>query len=101
MGTYLGIRELAERDAVSWASNVLAWRRLIVTAVGRLGLTVASAIHGDTVAVLPGCSTPVVIRHDGSGWKLIGEIFVCGLMEGDTAAMIRDGIAEVTQINLY
>ena len=93
--------ELAERDAVSWASNVLAWRRLIVTAVGRLGLTVASAIHGDTVAVLPGCSTPVVIRHDGSGWKLIGEIFVCGLMEGDTAAMIRDGIAEVTQINLY
>ncbi|KAJ2990388.1 hypothetical protein NUW58_g2975 [Xylaria curta] len=79
--------ELDERDAVSWASNVLAWRRLIVTGTGRLGLTVAAALHGDKVAVLPGCSTPVVIRHVGAGWKLVGEIFVCGLMRGETAEM--------------
>ncbi|KAJ3560277.1 hypothetical protein NPX13_g9358 [Xylaria arbuscula] len=91
--------ERDERDAVAWASNVLAWRRLIVTRAGRLGLTVASALHGDTVAILPGCSTPVVIRRDGSNWKLIGEVFVYGLMEGETAAMVRDGRAEATEIN--
>ncbi|KAI1119734.1 hypothetical protein F5Y10DRAFT_259718 [Nemania abortiva] len=92
--------KLDERDAVSWASNALAWRRLIVTKNGRLGLTVAAAIDGDTVAVLPGCTTPVVIRHVGSGWKLVGEIFVYGLMNGETATMVRDGLVEVSEINL-
>ncbi|KAI1419608.1 hypothetical protein F5Y12DRAFT_229372 [Xylaria sp. FL1777] len=90
-----------ERDAVSWASNVLAWRRLIVTETGRLGLTVAAASHGDTIAVLPGCSTPVVIRHAGSGWKLVGEIFVYGLMDGETALMIRDGLAQASEISIH
>ncbi|KAI0907202.1 hypothetical protein F4823DRAFT_603949 [Ustulina deusta] len=92
--------ELDERDAVSWASNVLAWRRLIVTETGRLGLTVAAAVDGDTVAVLPGCSTPVVIRHVGSEWKLVGEIFVYGLMGGETAALVRNGLAEAREISL-
>ncbi|RYC59863.1 hypothetical protein CHU98_g6339 [Xylaria longipes] len=87
--------ELDERDAVSWASNALAWRRLAVTGSGRLALTVAAVLDGDTVVVLPGCSTPVVIRYVDSGWKLIGEIFVYGLMNGETATMVRDGLLEV------
>jgi hypothetical protein len=95
--------ELDERDAVSWASNALAWRRLVVTGAGRLGLTVAAVVQGDTVAVLPGCSTPVVIRRaeNGQGWKLVGEIFVYGLMEGETATRIRSGISKVSEINLH
>lgn len=93
--------ELDERDAVAWASNALAWRRLVVTADGRLGLTVAAVMNGDTVAVLPGCTTPVVIRHVSSGWKLIGEIFVYGLMTGETAAMVREGLVEISEIKLH
>lgn len=95
--------ELDERDAVAWASNVLAWRRLIVTGTGRLGLTVAAVVEGDTVAVLPGCSTPMILRPtgDGRGWKLVGEIFVYGLMDGETASMVRDGILKVEEINIY
>ncbi|KAI1167078.1 hypothetical protein F5B18DRAFT_520205 [Nemania serpens] len=93
--------EADERDAVSWAVNVLAWRRFVVTETGRLGLTVAAAMDGDTVAVLPGCTTPVVIRHVGPGWKLIGEIFVYGLMSGETATMVGSGAAEVREVKLY
>ncbi|KAI8955054.1 hypothetical protein F4801DRAFT_531033 [Xylaria longipes] len=93
--------ELDERDAVSWASNALAWRRLAVTGSGRLALTVAAVLDGDTVVVLPGCSTPVVIRYVDSGWKLIGEIFVYGLMNGETATMVRDGLLEVSEISLH
>ncbi|KAI0405808.1 hypothetical protein F4802DRAFT_560770 [Xylaria palmicola] len=93
--------ELDERDAVSWASNALAWRRLVVTRAGMLGLTVAAVVDGDTVAVLPGCSMPVVIRHVGPGWKLVGEIFVYGLMGGEAATMIRDGALEMSNINLH
>jgi hypothetical protein len=37
----------------------------------------------DTVAILYGCSVPVVLRKVRSYYKLIGECFVYGRMDGE------------------
>lgn len=59
-------------------------KRLARTANGYLGLLPSSAQVGDSLALLPGASTPVVIRASGdSQWSLIGSCYVHGLMHGE------------------
>ncbi|KAA8564775.1 hypothetical protein EYC84_010547 [Monilinia fructicola] len=89
------------RDASSWAANVLAWRRLIGTKNGRVGITVAAARERDSIVILPGCSVPLVLRRDGTTWKLVGECFVYGLMDGETADFVENGRAEMEVIQLH
>lgn len=89
------------RDASSWAANVLAWRRLIGTKNGRIGLTVAAARVGDSIVVLPGCSVTLVLRRDGTGWRLVGECFVHGLMNGEAADLVGSGRVPVEEIQLH
>ncbi|KAB8298563.1 hypothetical protein EYC80_000742 [Monilinia laxa] len=89
------------RNASSWAANVLAWRRLIGTNHGRIGLTVAASREGDSIVILSGCSVPLVLRRDGMGWKLVGECFVYGLMDGEAAGFVKNGRAEVEVIQLH
>ncbi|KAM3083039.1 hypothetical protein ACMFMF_002689 [Clarireedia jacksonii] len=88
------------RDASSWAANVLAWRRLMGTKSGRIGITAAAAVIGDSIVVLPGCSVPFVLRRQGTSWKVIGECFVYGLMDGEAATMVGCGKASVVDIQL-
>jgi hypothetical protein len=58
--------------------------RLVTTDQGHLGMAPRQAIKGDVVAVLIGCSVPVVLREskDASGYEVVGEAFIPGLMEG-------------------
>lgn len=59
--------------------------RLITTDQGRLGMAPKQAIKGDIVAVLIGCSVPVVIRglKEGGGYKVVGEAFMPDYMQGE------------------
>lgn len=59
--------EANTRDAHTWATNVLAWRRLVGTRRGRVGLTVAAVHEGDSIVVLKGCGMPMVLRPSDSG----------------------------------
>ena len=68
-------------------------RRFFVTADRYMGLAPGEAREGDRVAVVYGCSTPVLIRGIGDGeaeWRLVGECYVYGLMDGEAVTM--DGI---------
>ncbi len=50
--------------------------------------------RGDLIAVLLGCSTPVVIRPRGRGgqtFQVIGEAYVQGLMRGEAFGALRTG----------
>ncbi|KAF7893856.1 hypothetical protein EAF00_007370 [Botryotinia globosa] len=89
------------RDCSTSAANVLAWRRLVGTQNGRIGLTVAAAMIGDPIVVLPGCSVPLVVRRDRKGWRLIGECFVYGLMNGETAELVGRGMVPIEEIKLH
>lgn len=48
---------------------------------------------GDMIAVLLGCSTPVVIRRYGpcGYFQVIGEAYVQGLMDGEAMELVNTG----------
>jgi len=84
-------------EALSWAMNVMAWRRLIGTGEGRIGLGPAGALAGDAVAVLLGCSTPMVLRKWNDGWHVVGESYIHGVMDGE----VFNSGAVTAEIKLY
>ena len=59
---------------------------------GRMGLAPAAAQVGDSIAILMGCSVPMVIRPTaGKGdWTLIGECYVHGAMYGEMLDLDHD-----------
>jgi hypothetical protein len=60
--------------------------RLMITRDGRIGLVSKKAKKGDLVAVLFGCSVPVLLRQTGEEengtFTMVGECFLDGLMNG-------------------
>ena len=90
-----------EREALSWAMNVLAWRRLITTKSGYLGLAAAATEPHDRVCIIFGCDVPMVLRPDGDGYRVIGECYIQGIMRGEIAQDIEDGHLQVEQIRLH
>ncbi|KAL6849866.1 hypothetical protein ACO1O0_009411 [Amphichorda felina] len=85
-----------ECEALGWATNATAWRRLVGTEGGRMGLVPATAIAGDAVVILSGCSTPMILREFEDGWKIVGESYIHGVMYGELA-----GDAEMSDVKLY
>lgn len=70
--------------------KVTRTRRFFVTADNYMGLAPGEAREGDRVAVVYGCSTPVLIRETAdveAGWCLVGECYVHGLMDGQAVGM--------------
>ncbi|KAJ5030042.1 heterokaryon incompatibility protein-domain-containing protein [Bipolaris maydis] len=46
---------------------------------------------GDLVAIVFGCSTPLVIRPCGEDYLVLGEAYVQGLMDGEVIAALESG----------
>ncbi|OQO13429.1 hypothetical protein B0A48_01657 [Cryoendolithus antarcticus] len=77
-------------------------RRLLVTDKGFVGMAPRTARKGDVVAVLLGCSVPVVIRRTakcehGDRYDLVGECYLHGFMHGQA---MRDGAYTVQDVVL-
>ncbi|KAH6638440.1 hypothetical protein C7974DRAFT_391607 [Boeremia exigua] len=56
-----------------------------------MGIGPSDTQPGDTVAVIPGGGVPYVIRPNRSGWTLVGESYVQGIMNGEVVAGYSDG----------
>jgi len=58
---------------------------------------------GDVVVVLFGGNVPFVVRGpDGEGhWRLVGQSFVCGLMEGEGVVSWRASGKEVGEFHIF
>ncbi|KAF5595264.1 heterokaryon incompatibility 6 OR allele [Fusarium subglutinans] len=84
-----------QRDSLSWAINAMAWRRLFGTKNGRMGLGTCAADINDKIVVLGGCNTPLILRENKGGWKLIGECYTHGVMYGEAAAK-EDELVDIT-----
>jgi hypothetical protein len=82
------LEELAQcGDSWAFASAAMTWtsgRRFIVTNNGRYGLAPYITKVGDICCVLYGMQAPVILRKVNKQYKykLIGEAFILGLMEG-------------------
>jgi hypothetical protein len=59
------------------------YRRLMETSKGYVGLAHAQSQSGDTIALLQGASVPIILRPCESGYKVIGEAYVHGIMDGE------------------
>jgi hypothetical protein len=76
------------RDALMQKDRVGERRRLVTTGRGYVGMALETIERSDAIAVLLGCSMPVVLRkvEGGSGhvrWQVVGECYIHGIMDGE------------------
>jgi hypothetical protein len=92
----LQIQNNAIVSSMTTAMISLVGRRLITTTHGYLGLAPAAVKAGDVVAIVYGCSFPVVLRPHGEMYQVIGESYIDGIMDGElTEAEEREKLPEV------
>ena len=76
-----------ELDSVSefFAAFDLATSRRVfcITEDGYMGLVPNGGRLGDRVGIILGCDVPFVLRQVGNEWKLVGECYFHGLMDGE------------------
>lgn len=86
-------------DEISTAvGRALKNRRLGITAKGYLGLFPRQSIVGDDVYVFDSCHVPLLLRASGDcAFRLVGECFVYGVMNGEAMA---DGGVSMSEVVL-
>ncbi|KAF5659560.1 heterokaryon incompatibility protein (het-6OR allele) [Fusarium heterosporum] len=75
-----------QKDGVymtSLISTTLSSRRPALTDQGHFACIFESALVDDEIWILSGCPTPLVLRHEGQRYTLIGEAYVHGIMHGE------------------
>ncbi|PVH84100.1 hypothetical protein DL98DRAFT_652138 [Cadophora sp. DSE1049] len=95
-------RELDGNDGLVMKRTTLALqgRRLITTTNGYLGTAPEAALEGDFLAILYGCSYPVVVRPSGDSYLLIGESYIDGVMGGELEEARERGKFEEIEFKL-
>ena len=68
----------------------IARRKLFVTETGIVGLGPLSIQPGDHIYLLPGAKTPFVLRRVDNCFKVIGDCYAQGLMNGGAMLEWRD-----------
>ncbi|KAK8038464.1 hypothetical protein PG993_006875 [Apiospora rasikravindrae] len=72
----------------SMLGNVVAFKRIITTARGHVGMAPKASRQGDSIFLLKGCNAPLVLRPNGDGtYDLVGVIYVHGIMNGEAMEM--------------
>jgi hypothetical protein len=74
-------------------------RRFMTTAKGYLGWVPdnlfgddeAQTKKGDLIAIIFGCTTPLVISPQGEYFQVVGEAYVQGLTEGEAMEVLKTG----------
>ncbi|UQC89156.1 uncharacterized protein CLUP02_14684 [Colletotrichum lupini] len=75
-------------------------RSFILTEYGYMGLAPLGAQVGDHVVVIGGCPVPLVLRKQGEAYQVIGDTYVCGLMEGQMSENVSAGTAHIEEFTL-
>lgn len=54
-----------------------------VTEDGHVGCCITTTVPGDIVAIIPGCTYPLVLRPEGQYYHIRGYVYVHGIMMGE------------------
>jgi Heterokaryon incompatibility protein (HET) len=73
-----GTWEFAARMAMA-----VRQRRMMKTQKGFVGLVAGEAMAGDSVVLFQGGQVPLILRWMGTHWKLVGDAYVHGIMNGE------------------
>ena len=84
---YPGLLRSKERGQYRRALDRQHNRRPFLTQQGYMGLAPTHAKEGDLVAILFGAVQPFVLRRSGLRYKLVGEAYVYGIMDGEFLKM--------------
>jgi hypothetical protein len=92
-------------DIKAFVSHAGIWatlRRLALTGNGNYTLAPQITEEGDLCCVLSGMSVPVILRkaEEKDCYKLVGEAFVLGMMDGEVFENSRTNSLEVRDITL-
>ena len=86
-----GIDAVHLRDGLMQKDRVGVRRRLATTERGYVGMVLEAVKRDDVIAVLLGCSMPMVLRRSEKAgenpgdvrWKVVGECYLHGIMDGE------------------
>jgi len=68
--------------------------RLLLSKSGLVGWADSAARAGDSIALLLGCSVPVILRRrPEGGYHVVGDSIVFGIMEGEV--MVESNIGDI------
>lgn len=84
-------------------------RRLIITKNGYIGWvpdkrdrdTTGQVVPGDIIAIVYGCNNPLVLRKAGGAYRVIGEGYLQGLMEGEVSGLLASGTLKFQDLVLF
>lgn len=79
MGAMMEMKKLPEQPQFGCTMG----RRLVRTADGYLGLVPAATVVGDSIALVKGMKTPVIVREKDEDWVIVGLAYVHGMMNGE------------------
>ncbi|KAK1460900.1 hypothetical protein CMEL01_15197 [Colletotrichum melonis] len=75
-------------------------RSFVLTEYGHMALAPLGAQAGDHVVLIGGCPVPLVLRKQGEDYQVIGDTYVCGLMEGQMSENVSAGTAHIEDFRL-
>lgn len=77
---------------VNLASNYCFFRSFIVSSTGKMGLRPSDTRVGDNICVLFGGGVPYVVRSQGTMVELVGELYLEGIMKGETIELYNRNV---------
>ncbi len=97
-----GASEYDYTEVYNCADRMIKGRRFMTTTNGYLGWVPDNMYgtdenqvgKGDKVAILFGCSTPIVLRPHGNCFQVLGEAYVQDLMDGEALEFLKSGQCE-------
>jgi hypothetical protein len=76
-------------------------RRFFISKSGHFGLAPRAAQPGDVIVILFGMEIPLICRKNGdSGYRIVGESYVHGIMDGELIQMWRKGNIKPNTISI-
>jgi hypothetical protein len=70
-------------------------RVFCITDDGYMGLVPNRTKREDHIGVILGCDVPFVLRKAEGGWKLVGECYIHGLMDGEAMRLEQVSVEDI------
>jgi hypothetical protein len=101
--TDVDLDDVASTRIVDGIGTNMSGRCFCITETGLLGLGTGFMAEGDVVVVPFGCSTPIIIRPQGSRgeYRYVGDVYVHGYMHGRAIDELEDGRRELIKYVLH
>ena len=93
-----GLRHELDQDQT--ISRACFNRQLAITNGKLLGLVPETCVAGDEIFVLYGGQVLFILRPWRGSYKLVGECYIHGIMDGQALRSVRDGISAVREIRI-